>query len=270
MVDDRPRIRIHQLTPLVGNVALTDLLALEREVEPGVYLAYKAARSRLVFNSNELVGGYHQVANAAARNAIPTELRQLGMDVWVDNEQVLYRLVGGVTNGDWTAVDENFTGLPGRYHVVDTLVDRDDLPAQFRREGMLVYVVAVDETYRLVGGITNGDWQVQTTRAANVTYTNAGYPSVTNVQEALDRAINATAVVTVTLIPGSGEDYAYIDLADNAVLHATAWIPNHLTGQPYRVAQQTVQDPTRRLRVSIKPGLAPGGQMDVVLVGTAL
>ncbi len=48
--------------------------------------------------------------------------------------------------------------LLGSHRTVDTLVDRDAIDAAYRDEGMTVWITATNELYRLVNGITNGDW----------------------------------------------------------------------------------------------------------------
>lgn len=62
------------------------------------------------------------------------------------------------------ALASNFdvnTGLPlDSRTVVADLTARDAIPALQRYEGLSVYVEAEETTYRLIGGITNGDWQV--------------------------------------------------------------------------------------------------------------
>lgn len=52
------------------------------------------------------------------------------------------------------------TALPldSRLKVADTTA-RDAIDALVRYEGMIVYVVADETNYQLIGGITNGDWQ---------------------------------------------------------------------------------------------------------------
>jgi hypothetical protein len=55
----------------------------------------------------------------------------------------------------------------GGAHTVDTIPQRDAISNAHRNEGMTVWVTASSELYRLVGGITNGDWVLEPT--ANVT-----------------------------------------------------------------------------------------------------
>jgi len=49
-------------------------------------------------------GGVHQVANVAARDAIPSYLRVEGMECYVVDEDKSYRLVGGVLDANWEPV----------------------------------------------------------------------------------------------------------------------------------------------------------------------
>jgi hypothetical protein len=75
-------------------------------------------------------------------------------------------------------------------------------------------------------------------------------------------------VQQVSLILGATEDYGFIDLTDPGAIQATVWIPNHYTGRPYSVSQEVVFGPTRKLRIALSKGMAPGGTVDVVLSGT--
>lgn len=52
-------------------------------------------------NTNEMQGGHHQVADIAARDAIPAARRSEGMLCWVIDTQQLFRLVGGIENANW-------------------------------------------------------------------------------------------------------------------------------------------------------------------------
>jgi len=54
---------------------------------------------------------------------------------------------------------DSYYGKGGYREVVD-LVDRDSIPAQRRSIGMLVYVQASDQIYKLSNGITNADWVI--------------------------------------------------------------------------------------------------------------
>lgn len=44
-----------------------------------------------------------QVADTTARDAIPAGERYEGLETYSVADQVVYRLVGGITNGDWVA-----------------------------------------------------------------------------------------------------------------------------------------------------------------------
>lgn len=51
----------------------------------------------------EIKGSTKQVADLTERNAIATNLRVEGMEVYVTSVQSYYQLIGGVANGNWTA-----------------------------------------------------------------------------------------------------------------------------------------------------------------------
>ena len=46
-------------------------------------------------------GGFHQVFNSIERNEISEELREEGMWVYVYQEDMVYKLIGGTTNDCW-------------------------------------------------------------------------------------------------------------------------------------------------------------------------
>lgn len=52
---------------------------------------------------------------------------------------------------------EDTYGLGGHKSVAD-LTERDNIPSARRKEGMYVYVISNNITYKLEGGITNSDW----------------------------------------------------------------------------------------------------------------
>lgn len=49
-----------------------------------------------------------QVANLTARDAIPSGERYEGLETYCVADQTVYRLVGGITNGDWQAATATF------------------------------------------------------------------------------------------------------------------------------------------------------------------
>ena len=53
--------------------------------------------------------------------------------------------------------------LQGSLQIRATIVDRDAIPTLNRKEGMLVYVLADGQTYRLSGGLTNAFWVIDQT-----------------------------------------------------------------------------------------------------------
>lgn len=50
--------------------------------------------------------------------------------------------------------------LQGSYRSVQDIAERNSIPSERRKEGMVVFVIDVATYYQLLGGITNGDWQV--------------------------------------------------------------------------------------------------------------
>lgn len=47
----------------------------------------------------------------------------------------------------------------GGMRVVQTLAERDAIPNERRKDGMLVFVVSEDTNYRLFGGLNNSNWR---------------------------------------------------------------------------------------------------------------
>jgi hypothetical protein len=58
--------------------------------------------------------------------------------------------------GDFPIVED--LHLLGGWRAINTLTSRDAIPSQRRKEGMIVYVLATDTAYQLIGGISNVDW----------------------------------------------------------------------------------------------------------------
>jgi hypothetical protein len=48
--------------------------------------------------------------------------------------------------------------LLGAHRTVDTIPERDAIPASHRDEGMTVWITTTGQLFRLVGGITNANW----------------------------------------------------------------------------------------------------------------
>ena len=49
-------------------------------------------------------GGHKEVADITARNAITSDRRSEGMEVWVISESKTYRLEGGIADSNWVEV----------------------------------------------------------------------------------------------------------------------------------------------------------------------
>lgn len=65
--------------------------------------------------------------------------------------------------------------IEGGYQVHATLTDRNNIPLNNRKEGMLVYVQADGYFYTLSGGITNSDWIVKDFGSSTPNVSNATY-----------------------------------------------------------------------------------------------
>ena len=65
-----------------------------------------------------------------------------------------------LSSGNYPIVDVG--NVRGAYWSVPTSTDRDAINSNNRKIGMSVHVQDINRTYRLVGGITNSDWQFDT------------------------------------------------------------------------------------------------------------
>jgi hypothetical protein len=63
-----------------------------------------------VTNPTYGLGGLRNVADTTTRNAIPTDRREQGMLVFVQNESVYYGLSGGIANTDWAVFSSSGGG----------------------------------------------------------------------------------------------------------------------------------------------------------------
>ena len=59
-----------------------------------------------VADSNDLLGGFYQVETIEERNNIPSKRRRIGMMVYVEEDEYIYQLKGGLNNNNW----EEFVG----------------------------------------------------------------------------------------------------------------------------------------------------------------
>jgi hypothetical protein len=74
-------------------------------------------------------------------------------------------ILGPKNNGDFATHSSEFS--KGGFREVADIAARDAITTQRRTEGMHVYVVDTDETYRLESGLGNGDWVLATTGTAS-------------------------------------------------------------------------------------------------------
>ncbi|MDB4278008.1 hypothetical protein N9917_00100 [Deltaproteobacteria bacterium] len=72
-------------------------------------------------------GGFREVADTAARDAITTERRTEGMHVYVTDIDTTYRLGSGLGNGDWVVASSGSGGITGTNQALDNPADADAL-----------------------------------------------------------------------------------------------------------------------------------------------
>lgn len=92
---------------------------------------YDSADTYPTARSNEILGGFHQEANIAARDLIPTERRIVGMMCFTISESKLFQLIGGLTNDKWVEIVHNKPVPPRVQYVVSSasvtpLIDQYD------------------------------------------------------------------------------------------------------------------------------------------------
>jgi hypothetical protein len=81
-------VLILSISSFAANVASPVLPSSESDVYPIVY-------------SRHISGGWHEVADLTARDAITAERRLLGMVAFCNYDSSIYQLVGGTTNSNW-------------------------------------------------------------------------------------------------------------------------------------------------------------------------
>lgn len=116
-------------------------------------------------------GGWRAVANLAARNAIPADRRETGMQVYVEDQRRTFVLRGGVGNANWQEVA---VSVPGRYALGDAdatvpstapddvvIVGDGTLEAPGNVTDRRVYTLAHDDVLptrqRLVSNLSRGE-----------------------------------------------------------------------------------------------------------------
>jgi len=60
---------------------------------------------------------------------------------------------------------------PIQYQILPSIISRDSIPNSVRHLGMICYVISENTTYRLVGGLTNSDWEEVKTGGGGYTTT---------------------------------------------------------------------------------------------------
>lgn len=70
-----------------------------------------------LIDSNDVKGGFYQADSIAERNSIPTERRKEGMFCWVSTLKIVYQLVGGIENSNWTEFKSGSSSIDGYAHI---------------------------------------------------------------------------------------------------------------------------------------------------------
>lgn len=90
-------------------------------------------------SANTGKGGYRSVADVAARDSIPTQRREHGMIVYVQNEDKKYILGAGLTNSDWfedsSSSEESSNNLKWIMHMSEMPAE---VPSDLADGGLLI------------------------------------------------------------------------------------------------------------------------------------
>lgn len=70
-----------------------------------------------LIDSNDVKGGFYQTDSITERNSIPTERRKEGMFCWVSTLKIVYQLVGGIENSNWTEFKSGSSSIDGYAHI---------------------------------------------------------------------------------------------------------------------------------------------------------
>lgn len=151
-----------------------------------------------------MVGGHHAgLADSTARDAIAADLRRQGMIAYVVADDTFYALIGGVANGNYAALQDDSRHVGGLKVAVADTTARDAIAAARRKQGMIVYVVADDAYYALIGGVTNGDWA----RIEHDSRLVGGFRVVANAAARLAIALNRQVVDMLVMQADTNEVY---------------------------------------------------------------
>ena len=123
-------------------------------------------------------------------------------------------LASGIVPTDSSDTHATHNAEYGRdgHRSVATIVDRDTIATPRRKEGMTVWVVETNKEYRLIGGITNSNWQVVST----------DYISLTETTEVLDTdyvILSRDGVQYKVSIASLKEAFGVNAIPSNAVLY---------------------------------------------------
>lgn len=122
-------------------------------------------------SDTEIIGGLQAVADIAARDAIPAAQRKEGMIAYSQADDRHFVLEGGVTNGDWKDFGSD-SRLLGGFRVVANDAERDAIPQNQQKVGMVVYVVSTGVNWQLTAiagppGVFS-QWLPQTSNANQI------------------------------------------------------------------------------------------------------
>ena len=70
-----------------------------------------------LIDSNDVKGGFYQADSITERNSIPIERRKEGMFCWVSTLKIVYQLVGGIENSNWTEFKSGSSSIDGYAHI---------------------------------------------------------------------------------------------------------------------------------------------------------
>lgn len=90
-------------------------------------------------------GGWREVANTTERDAIPVDMRRLGMTTYDRSTRTAYDLIGDLTNGSWKKAPFSYRAV---LDVAD-IAERDAIPDELRYPKLMAWVRSEEQFYKL-------------------------------------------------------------------------------------------------------------------------
>lgn len=131
------------------------------------------------------------------------------------------RVTGFIAPSDSTDIYATHDSTYGRggLREVATIVERDAITADRRKEGMVVYVEEDGQTYQLVGGVDNADWEIFGNAAATI----GSYVTTVNGVSGAIELVGGNGIEVAGLTISVSADYALNSYVETASANAYAY-----------------------------------------------